>query len=147
MEFTPVNPDYAAFIHEMCAAQPFMQMIGGVVSDVSAGKTELQIECRKELTQHSGVVHAGVTTTLADNACGCAATTLYPAGYYALTTEFKINFVAPAMGERLIARGRVIKAGKRLSTCAADVVAVQEGREVLVATMLASIFRGGEAAS
>jgi len=124
MNFVPENPDYERDVRSIAVAQPFMTLI-----------------FRDDLAQHSGVLHAGVTTTLADNACGCAAATLYPKGSLPLTTEFKINLVAPAVGEAIVARGRVVSAGKRMQTCAADVFAQQGGEERLVATMLASMFR------
>ena len=141
MNFVPENPDYERDVRSIAVAQPFMTLIGGTIERVAPGEVELRLPFRDDLAQHSGVLHAGVTTTLADNACGCAAATLPPKGSLPLTTEFKINLVAPAVGEAIVARGRVVSAGKRMQTCAADVFAQQGGEERLVATMLASMFR------
>jgi acyl-coenzyme A thioesterase PaaI-like protein len=79
-------------------------------------------------------------TTAVDSACGYAALTLMPAGAAVLTVEFKVNLIAPGKGERIVARGRVLKAGRTLTTCAGDAVAVAEGEEKLVLTMLATMM-------
>jgi uncharacterized protein (TIGR00369 family) len=78
-------------------------------------------------------------TTIVDSACGYAAYTLAPAGSDVLTVKYKVNFMAPAQGERLIARGRVIRAGRTITVCADDVV-VCEGAEHPIATMLATVM-------
>ncbi|OLC39568.1 MAG: hypothetical protein AUH81_01255, partial [Candidatus Rokubacteria bacterium 13_1_40CM_4_69_5] len=95
------------------------------------------------LGQQHGFIHGGIVASIVDTACGYAALTLAPADAEVLTVEFKINFIAPAEGERLFARGRVAKPGRTLSICAGDVVAVKDGTEKLVATMLATIMMVG----
>jgi uncharacterized protein (TIGR00369 family) len=78
--------------------------------------------------------------TIADSACGYAALTLMPAGAAVLTAEFKVNLLAPGEGDAVVARARVLKAGRTLIVCSADVFAQREGGERLVATMLATIM-------
>jgi len=95
---------------------------------------------RQELTQQHGYFHAGTTATIADTAAGYAALSLYPAGTGVLTTEFKINLLNPAKGERLVARGHVIKPGRTLTVCKADVFGIQGGDETHVATTLLSMI-------
>ena len=79
-------------------------------------------------------------TIIADSACGYAALSLMPAKASVLTVEYKVNLLAPAAGERMIARGRVMKPGKTLTVCTADVVAVTDGREKTIATMTGTLM-------
>ena len=95
---------------------------------------------REDLTQHDGYLHAGIVTTIADSACGYAAFTLMPAGANVLTVEYKVNFLAPAIGERMIARGRVLKPGRTITVCQGEVVAADGGREKMIATMSATMI-------
>jgi uncharacterized protein (TIGR00369 family) len=101
---------------------------------------EIRLPFREDLTQQHGFLHAGAMTTIADSACGYAALTLMPPGTAVLTAEFKVNLLAPGEGETVVARGRVLKAGRTLTVCAADVLAVRGGEEKLVVTMLATIM-------
>lgn len=88
-------------------------------------------------------MHGGVVTAIADSACGYATLSLLPAGAEVLTVEYKVNFLAPARGVRLVARGRVLRPGRTISVCSSDVVAVDDGHEVPVVTMLATMIRSG----
>jgi uncharacterized protein (TIGR00369 family) len=119
--------------------QAFMRLIGAEVVAVEPGSCELALAVRTDLTQHSGVVHGGVVAALADNAAGGAASTLMPAGHAAITAEYKINFVAPAAGERLIARAKVVRAGKNLSVCESRVFARTGEGETLCAAALVTL--------
>ncbi|WP_328516529.1 PaaI family thioesterase [Tardiphaga alba] len=92
------------------------------------------------ISQQHGFVHAGAVSAIADSAAGYSALSLMPDGAGVLTTEFKINLVAPAMGERIIARGRVIKPGRTLTLTQADVFAVSDGQEKLVALLTATMM-------
>ena len=84
--------------------------------------------------------HAGAVAAIADTACGYAALTLFPPGVGVLTTEFKINLLAPAKGDRLIAEGRVKRAGKTLAVCLGEVFAETGGDRKSVALMTASMM-------
>jgi uncharacterized protein (TIGR00369 family) len=90
--------------------------------------------------QQHGYAHAGLTFAIGDSAAGYAALSVMPEGFEVLTTEMKINLLAPARGERLIARGRVIKAGRRLVIVQADVHALDEGRETHVALLTGTMM-------
>jgi uncharacterized protein (TIGR00369 family) len=92
------------------------------------------------LTQQHNYFHAGVSGTVADSACGYAAYTLMPADSSVLTVEYKMNLLAPADGEELIARAKVLRSGKTLKICAADVFVRKNAAEVHCATMLATIM-------
>ena len=75
-----------------------------------------------------------------DSACGYAALTSMAAEAEVLTVEFKINLLAPVAGERLVARGRVLRSGRTLTVCRGDAVTISEGREKHVATLTATMI-------
>lgn len=112
-----------------------MSAIGASLSSVEAGGVDIVLPFRDDLTQQDGFLHAGIITTIADSACGYAAYTLMPATARVLSIEFKVNLLAPAVGERMIARGRVLRAGKTITVCRADVAAVIDRQEKLIASM------------
>ena len=136
----PLDPDYEARVRASFARQAFMATLGAEISRLAPGEMDISLPQRTELTQQHGYFHAGVTATIADSAAGYAALSLYPKGTGVLTTEFKINLLRPAEGERLIARGRVIKPGRTLTICRSDVYGAREDREVHVATALLSMI-------
>jgi uncharacterized protein (TIGR00369 family) len=82
-----------------------------------------------------------MTSSIADSACGYAAYTLMPPGSEVLSVEFKINLFAPARGDLLVARGRVVRSGRTITVCQGDVYAATSGSEVHCATMVATMMR------
>ena len=120
--------------------QRVMVELGGRLLAVRPGEVEIELPFAERLTQQHGFVHGGIVATLADTACGYAALTLMPEERAVLTVEFKINFLAPAVGRRIIARGRVIRSGGRLTICQADAFADDGERERHVATMTATLM-------
>lgn len=134
------DPDYEARVRASFARQNFMTLLGASITALGPGCCEITLPFRRELTQQHGYLHAGVVATLADNACGYAAFTLMPADASVLTVEFKLNLMAPAEGEALVARGRVRKAGRTLTVAEAEVSARRDGTETPVAVMLATVM-------
>jgi len=134
------SAEYQERVRESFSRQGFMKHIGATITELVAGKAELRARLREELTQQHGYFHAGVSATMADVACGYAAYTLMTEGSSVLTVEFKINLIAPAKGEELIARARVVRSGKTLKICNADVYARNGADETHCATMLATIM-------
>lgn len=132
-EFTPI----AAHIRNNVMRQGFMTHVGAEVTDLTRGCCVLSVDRRPELLQQNGFFHGGVTAFLIDNATTIAAATVK--GQAALTAEYKLNLLAPASGERLICRARVVKPGRQVSVVAADVFCVIDGTEKHTATALASI--------
>jgi len=122
------------------ARQQAMATIGASVRSVAAGDIELEMPFSEKLTQQHGFMHAGVITMLADNACGFAALSLMPDDAAVLTTEFKINLLSPAKGERFVARGKVVRPGKKLMVCLGEVFAEEAGQRKQVALMTASMM-------
>lgn len=118
-----------------------MRAIGAELAGIAPGEVEVRIICSDSVLQQGGVVHAGALASIADTACGYAALTLMPAGSDVVSVEFKLNLLAPARGEHVVARARVIRSGRTLSVCAADLIAVENGKETLVATMLGTMMR------
>jgi len=95
---------------------------------------------KPEISQQHGFVHAGAVSAIADTAAGYAALTMMPMDRGVLTTEFKINLLAPARGERIIARGRVVRAGRTLTLAQTEVFGANEGKEQLVALLTATMM-------
>jgi uncharacterized protein (TIGR00369 family) len=116
----------------------FDHTLGATLGRVAPGVVEIEVPFSAGVSQQHGFFHGGVMGAIADSACGYAAMTLTPAGAEVLTVEYKVNFLSPGRGERLVARGRVTRPGRTLTVCAGDVVAVSGGDERLVATMLAT---------
>lgn len=123
------------------ARQGFMRNLGGRLLEIAPGRCVIEADFRDDLTQHHGLFHAGVLTTLADNACGFAAMSLQPPDGEVLTVEFKVSFLRPGIGVAAVARGEVMKPGRNLTFCRADVlVRDAAGTETLAATMLATMM-------
>jgi uncharacterized protein (TIGR00369 family) len=133
--FVPQDPDFAARVRASFGRQRAMALIGASLTLVEPGHVEIELPYREDLTQQKGYVHGGIVGMIADSACGYAAYTLMPATSSLVTVEYKINLLSPAVGERLLARGEVIKPGRTLSVARAEVYARQGSRMVQVAAM------------
>jgi uncharacterized protein (TIGR00369 family) len=136
----PPNPDFEIAVRESFARQSVMATIGARLTRIAPGELSIELAFRQDLTQQDGFVHAGIVATILDSACGYAAMTLVPAGARVLTVEFKANFLAPARGERVVARASVVRSGRTLTVSQADAFAVATEKETLVATMLGTIM-------
>jgi uncharacterized protein (TIGR00369 family) len=135
-----MNTDIEQRIRESFARQAIMTTIGASITHIGPGEVTIELPFRVEITQQHGFVHAGVVTTIVDNACGYAALSLMPPTAAVLTVEYKVNFLSPAVGDKLVARGRVLRPGRTLMVCLGEVVALTDGREKAVATMLATMI-------
>lgn len=131
---------FEARVRGSYARQRVMQAIGASLTRVTPGEVEIVLPFRQDLTQQHGFLHAGIVSTIADSACGYAAYSLMPADAAVLTVEYKVNFLSPAQGDRMIARARVTKPGRTVTVCTCDVFAMKNGQERIVATMLATIM-------
>ncbi len=127
-------------VRESFSRQTFMATLGAELTSVRPGQVEIRFPFHTSLTQQNDFVHAGAITSILDSACGYAALGVAPEGHDVLSVEFKVNLLAPAIGEDFCARAQVKRAGKTLIVCAADGYARQNGEETLVATMLATIM-------
>ncbi len=122
------------------AKQGLMTTLGAVLGDVSPGEVEIVLKPNATVSQQHGFVHAGALSAIADTAAGYAALSLMPADSGVLTTEFKINLLAPATGDLIRAQGRVIKAGRTLTLAQTDVFAEIDGKQKLVAYLTATLM-------
>jgi len=138
--FAPKDPDFEARVRASFGRQKIMTLIGARMTRVEPGLVEIELPYRADLTQQHGFIHAGITGTIADSAGGYAAYSLMPAGASVLTTEFKINLLAPADGDLLRACGRVVKPGRTLTVCDVDVFAVKNGRTTPCAKLLETLM-------
>jgi len=132
--------DFAERIATSFAKQGMMKTLGATLGKISSGAVEIELKPSPAIAQQHGFVHAAALTAIADNACGYSALSLMPEGTGVLTTEFKLNLVAPAAGNLIVARGRVVKAGRTLSLTQAEVFAISDGQEKLVALMTATMM-------
>lgn len=137
--FNTPNPQFERDVRDTFAQQTFMRMIGAEITGLAAGSVEISLPCSDNLLQHHGYLHGAVIAAIVDTACGCSAMTLMPPGSTVLTVEYKINFLAPAAGERIVARGRVVKAGRRLTVCSGEALSQSDGTTKLVAALVATM--------
>lgn len=122
------------------AKQGLMATLGASLGSVAPGRVEIILIPGPAVSQQHGFVHAGAVSAIADSAAGYAGLSLMPPGRGVLTTEFKINLVAPAIGEQIIARGEVVKSGRTLTLAQAKVFAETGGQEKLVALLTATLM-------
>jgi len=118
-----LDPETEHRIRESIGRQTLLTTLGVSVARLRAGRVELDLPYRADLCQQNGFVHAGAITALADSACGYAAASLMPEDRDVLTVEFKVNLLSPARGDRFRAVGEVIRSGRTLTVCSAEVVA------------------------
>ena len=128
-------------VRDSFGRQLFMSTIGAEVTTVDRGRVEIRFPFSPTLTQQNGFVHAGAVTSILDSACGYAALSIASEDSEVLSVEFKVNLLAPGVGESFVARALVKRAGKRLAVCTADAFAVRAGEEKLIATMLATMMK------
>jgi len=128
-----------ARIRESFARQRHMATLGATIAHIGPGAVDLAMLYDERFCQQNGFLHAGAVASLADSANGYAAYTLAPPETDVLAVEFKINLLEPAQGTGFVARGRVLRPGRTLSVCRADVVSADAG-ERLIATMTSTII-------
>lgn len=116
----------------------FTSWVGTRVVEFAPGRVKIEIDVRPEMKQHHGFTHGAIVGYMADTVCAWAAASEVGD---VVTSEYKVNLLAPAIGERLTAVGTVVKAGNRQAVTRADVFAVKDGVEKIVATALATIAR------
>ncbi len=131
----PLDPGFAARVRTSFARQGAMRLIGAVLAEVQPGYCAITLVPRPEVAQQHGYVHAGIVGAIADSAGGYAGFTLFPPDASVLTVEFKLNLLAPAAGERLVAEGFVVKPGRTLAITRGEVHAEGAGKRTLVALM------------
>jgi uncharacterized protein (TIGR00369 family) len=140
MSRAPRDPQFESRVRASFARQRFMATLGASLERVAPGEIAIAFTHREELVQQHGFLHAGVMTSIADSACGYAALSLMEPGTGVLSVEFKVNMLAPAIGERFVATGRVVRSGRTLSVCAGEVTTERDGEAVAVLLMQATMM-------
>jgi uncharacterized protein (TIGR00369 family) len=142
-----VTPEaFLAMGREILAAQPFSVLLGAELADLSPGRCELQLAITEPLKQQYGFAHGGVVSYLADNALTYAGGTAMRVPV--VTSEYKINYLRPAVGERLVARAESVAVSKSQAVCRCEVFVQAGGQEKLCALAQGTIVRlGGDPAA
>lgn len=134
------DPNFAERVAASFDRQSAMHLIRATMPVIEHGETEVHVPHWDGIEQQHGFVHGGVVGMIADSAAGYAAMTMVPASASVLTVEYKLNLVAPADGEKLIARGQVVRPGRTLIITRAEVFAAKDGKETLCALMQQTIM-------
>ena len=140
MNVSAPDDEAAARVRESFARQTIMTTIGAEILAVRRGEVEIVLPFSDRILQQHGFIHAGAVATIADSACGYAGLSVMPRDAAVLTTEFKINLLSPAKGERLRAVGRVVRSGKTLVVTLGEVFAESAGTSKQVALMTATMM-------
>ncbi|RCK37666.1 PaaI family thioesterase [Thalassospira xiamenensis] len=138
-QFEPQNPNYDAEVRHRFSQQPYNLSIGAEVVDVKPGRVEIVVPSRADLIQHNGYFHGGLIAGLADIAGGFAGWSLVAEDQGMLTIEYKLNIVAPGMGDQLRAVGEVVSRGRSIIVTRIDVFGVRNSEPVLCATSLQTL--------
>jgi len=136
----PRDPAYEARVRESFARQTHMATLGASIAFIAPGEVHLALPFAPQFCQQNGYLHAGAITSVADSASGYAAYTLAPPDTDVLAVEFKINLLAPAKGEGFLACAQVLRPGRTLTICRADVFTTGTSERVLIATMLSTVI-------
>lgn len=140
MTYEPQNPDYKAFVRSALKQQGFMGLLGAELRSIEPGRVVLGVAYRDDLNQQNGFLHGGVVGTLCDNAAAAAAGTLVASGSGILTIEYKVNFLGPAVGERVEAVGEVVRLGRSVTVSRADAFAIDGDTRRQVASALVTLM-------
>jgi uncharacterized protein (TIGR00369 family) len=115
--------------------QELMMTLGAELVAVRRGEVEIAMPFRADLTQQHGFLHAAAVSAIADSACGYAALSVMPAESEVLAVEFKVNLLSPAVGERFVASGRVVRSGRTITVCTGEVHAMQGDARKLICVL------------
>ncbi|TQV72190.1 PaaI family thioesterase [Aliikangiella marina] len=133
--FDPKDPNYAERVSNSFKRQKVMATLNAKLESVAPGEVEISFPYHEDFTQQHGFIHAGISSTILDSACGYAAFSLMPADAAVLSIEFKTNLLSPAKGEKFIAKATVIKPGKTITVTEAKLFAVSGESIKLIASM------------
>ena len=140
-EFQPADDAFAQRVRDSFDKQGIMAHIGARLGEVRPGYCEIELPYSDAVSQQHGFFHGGVVGTIADSAGGYAAYSLMGADDGVLTVEYKLNLMAPADGDGLIARGYVVRPGRTLTVSRADVMVVKDGQPVACAALQQTLMR------
>jgi uncharacterized protein (TIGR00369 family) len=136
----PTDTQYAERIAASFARQTIMTLIGANLLEIAPGVVTITLPYRADLCQQHGFLHAGIITSIIDTACGFAALSLMPADTGVLSVEFKLNLLAPAVGDMFLAHGKVVRAGRTITVCTGEVIAMSGAKQNTIALMQATMM-------
>ena len=128
-----MNPRYEDYVQLKVSRNRFMQQLGFRLTEIAEGAVKGELEITEMHEQQNGFVHGGVISSLCDMACGFAAYSMVPEGVQVFTVELKVSYLRPGIGQKILARGWVLKPGKRFHFCESELYAVRDGQEILIA--------------
>lgn len=129
-------------ISESFRRQRLLETIGAQLIHVAKGEVDIELPFSNSIEQQHGFAHAGAMATIADSACGYACLTEIPGDSAVLSVEFKVNLLAPAIGERFVAKARTVRVGRTIAVATASVIAVDSTKaDVQIAQMQATMMR------
>ncbi len=137
------NPHYKVRIEKFLERQRFMKLVGFELNVIEEGRTEGWLELKEEHQQQAGLVHGGVTATVADIVAGFSAYTVVGEDQHVVTGEIKVSYFAPGKGDRLHAKGWVVKQGRKMNFCEAEVWCLKGEKRTLIAkatTTMVTLF-------
>lgn len=126
------NPDFETDIKEKLERQEFMKLMGFEVTKIEVGRIEGELILEQRHRQHKGFAHGGVIATLADIVAGFAAVSLVPKNHHVVTAEIKVSYFHPGVGDKLLAKGFVLKQGRKINFCEAEIYVVKAEQEPLL---------------
>ncbi len=142
-----MNPAKAAKVRQIFDDAPFIREMGVNLTSIEDGWCETHLVPDRRHRQQHGLVHAGVLASMCDHTAGCAARGMVGMDQDVLTVEFKVNFLRPAVADRLRCRSQVLRAGKTLVICESEVFAEKRSEEKLVAKATVTLAVTGEVVS
>ena len=134
-----LNPDFKKDIEEKLERQFFMKLINLKLTNIEEGLIEGELDVEQMHKQQKGFVHGGVIATMADVVAGFAAVSLVPKDYHVVTAEIKVSYLNPGLGDKLYAKGWVLRQGRRINFCEAEVYTFKGNEKLLVAKASATM--------
>lgn len=131
--FKILNPDYKSLVEDKFNQNHFSQSLGIELNSIVPGAVEIGLTLKQDHLQQNNIVHGGIILTLCDVVAGFAAFTLVTPDKHVVTAEIKVTCLKPGIGERLIAKGWVIKPGNHLSFCESEVWCVSGDKNYMIA--------------
>lgn len=128
-----MNPRYRDYVQLKVSRNRFMKELGFELTQIAEGQVEGVLPITEMHEQQNGFVHGGVISSLCDMACGFAAYSMVPEGVQVFTVELKVSYLRPGIGEKIIAKGWVLKPGKRFHFCESELYVLKDGKETLIA--------------
>lgn len=128
-----LNPNFKKDIQEKLKKQYFMKLMNFKLTKIEEGLIEGELIVEEIHKQQKGFVHGGVIATMVDIVAGFAAVSLVPENHHVVTAEIKVSYLNPGLGDKLFAKGWVLRQGRNLNFCEAEIYSLKNGKEVLIA--------------